>query len=75
MFKRRGKFWKDRVITKRARRVMYIVRSAKWEDKRYLNQLRPRFTEDVIAQEEVLIDVLYDTFDILTLTPNIVVPR
>ena len=31
--------------------------------------------EDVTAQEEVLMDVLYDIFDILTPTPEMIVPR
>ena len=75
MFKRRREFWEDSVITKRVGKVMYIILNAKWEYKRHLNLLRPRFTEDVIAQEEVLIDVLYDAFDIPTPTPGMAVPR
>lgn len=44
---------------------MYTVRSAKREHKRYMNHLRPRYTEDVIAWKEVLMDTLYDIFDII----------
>ena len=52
-----------------------MVHNTKWEHKRRLKQLRPRFTEDVTAQEEVQMDVLYDTFDIPIPTPEMVVPR
>ena len=54
---------------------MNMVRCAKSEHKRHLNQLRHRFTEDVTAQEEIKVVVLYDMFDITTLTREMVVPR
>ena len=66
-------FWEDGVITRRVRRVMSMVCSTKWQHKRHLNQLRLRFTEDITSQEEVPVHVLYDTFNISTSSPKMVV--
>ena len=57
-------FWEDGVITRRIGTVMYKVRSKNWDHKRHLNQIRPRYTKDVVEDKEVPMEVLCDTFDI-----------
>ena len=55
-------FWEDGVIEKRIGNVLYMVKCKKWEHKRHVNQIRPRYTEEVT--EEVPMEVLYDMFDV-----------
>ena len=43
---------------------MYMFKGKKYEHQRHMNQLRPRYTENVIEDKEVPIEVLYDVFDI-----------
>ena len=69
MFKnyRGGKnFWEDGTITRRFGRVTYMLKGKKFEHKRHINQLRPRNIKDVTQEidGEMLMEVLYDVFDI-----------
>ena len=68
-------FWEDGLITKRIGKMLYMVKGAKWEHKRHLNQLRKRFTED-LKDKEVPMEVFYDMFDVPTPPqPEIVAER
>ena len=41
-----------------------MLKGKKYEHQRHKNQLRPRYTENVIKEQEVPIEVLYNVFDI-----------
>ena len=41
---------------------MYMLEGKKYEHQRHINQLRSRYTKNVIEQE-ILMEVLYDLFD------------
>ena len=43
-----------------------MLKGKKNEQQRHINQLRPRYTDNVIEDLEVPMEVLYDMFDILT---------
>lgn len=76
MFKKGIEFWGDCITSKMVGRVIYKTSSIKSEHKRHINQLRHRFTDDVTAQKEVPMTVLYDIFEVSTpLTTEILVPR
>ena len=57
------KFWEEGVISKRVGRMMYMLKGKKYEHQRHINQLRPRYTENVIEDQEVPMEVLFDVFD------------
>ena len=59
-------FWEDKIITKRLGRVIYTLKGRKFECKRHLNQLRPRYIKDVMQKdrEEMPMEVIYDAFEI-----------
>ena len=66
-FRNNVSFWELGTITQRIGNVTYIIQDPKFEDKRHLNQIRRRTTEDLVdlPQETVeAIDTVYDTFDI-----------
>ena len=44
--------------------MMYMLKGKKYEHQRHVNQLRPRYTEIVIEDQEVPMEVLYNVFDI-----------
>ena len=58
------KFWEEGVISKRIGRMMYISKGKKYEHQRHINQLKPRYTENVIEDQEVPMEVLNNMFDI-----------
>ena len=60
------KFWKEGVISKRVGERMYMLKGKKYEHQKHINQLRPRYTEDFIEDQEVPMEVLYNMFDIPT---------
>ncbi len=41
-----------------------MLKGKKYEHQRHINQLRPRYTENVMEEQEVSIEVFYDVFDI-----------
>ena len=43
---------------------MYMLKGKKYEHQRHINQLRARYTENGIKEQEVPMEVLYDVFDI-----------
>ena len=62
---RAGKcFWEDGIVTRRIGRVIYINQGSKFVCKRHINQLRPRYIETVQNNEEIPMEVLYDSFQI-----------
>ena len=63
---RAGKcFWKDGIVTRRMGRVIYIIQGSKFVCKRHINnQLRPLYIETMQNNEEIPMEVLYDTFQI-----------
>ena len=62
---RAGKcFWEDGIVTRRIRRVIYIIQGSKFVCKRHINQLRPQYIETVQNNEEIPMEVLYDSFQI-----------
>ena len=63
MYRGGKEFWEDGEITKRIGNVLYMLKSKKWEHKRHVNQIRPRYTKEV-TDEEVPMEVLYDMFDV-----------
>ena len=65
-YKNGKEFWQDGVITQRVSKMLYMVKSKKLKHKRYLNQLRRRFTEEISKDNEEPMEVLYDLFDIPT---------
>ena len=62
---RAGKyFWEDGIVIRRIGRVIYIIQGSKFVCKRHINQLRPRYIETVQNNEEIPMEVLYDSFQI-----------
>ena len=62
---RAGKcFWEDGIVTRRIRRVIYIIQGSKFVCKRHINQLGSRYIETVQNNEEIPMEVLYDSFQI-----------
>ena len=62
---RTGKcLWEDGIVTRRIGRVIYIIQGSKTVCKRHINQLRPRYIETVQNNEEIPMEVLYDSFQI-----------
>ena len=64
---RTGKsFWEEGIIMKRIGHVLYSVRSSKFDCRRHINQLRPRYTDDYKQAEdnELPLEVLYDSFNV-----------
>ena len=57
-------FWEEGVIRKRVGGMMYMLKGVKYEYQRNINQLRHRYTENVIEEQEVPMEVLYNVFDI-----------
>ena len=57
-------FWEEGVISKRVGGMLYMLKSKKYEHQRHINQLRPRYTENVIEEQVVPMEVLYDVFNI-----------
>ena len=45
---------------------MYMLKGEKYEHQRNINQLRHRYTENVIEEQKVPMKVLYDVFNIPT---------
>ena len=43
-----------------------MLKGKKYEHQRHINQLRPRYTENIIEEQEVPLEVLYDMFNIPT---------
>ena len=43
---------------------MYMLKGKKYEHQRHINDLRRRYTENVIKDQKVPLGVLYDVFDI-----------
>ena len=69
MFKVNKYFWEAGIIEKWIGNVIYIVKGPQFTHKRHLNQIRkwPSNVPDNGPAEDVAMDVIYDTFDILTL--------
>ena len=62
---RSGKcFWEDGIVTRRIGRVIYIIQGSEFVLKRHINQLRLQYIETVQNNEEIPMEVLYDTFQI-----------
>ena len=62
---RAGKcFWEVGIVTRRIERIIYIIQGSKFVCKRHINQLRPRYTETVQNNEEIRMEVLYESFRI-----------
>ena len=60
---RAGKcFWEDGIVTRRTGRVSYIIQGSKFVCKRHINPLKPRYIETVQNNQEILMEVLYDSF-------------
>ena len=57
-------FWEDGIVTRRIGRVIYIIQGSKFVCKRHINQLRPRYIETVQNNEEIPMEVLFDSFQI-----------
>ena len=59
-------FWEDGIITKRLGRGIYMLKRRRFECKRRLNQLRPRYIKDVTKndREELPMELIYDAFEI-----------
>lgn len=66
MFKNNTSFWEPGTIEKRIRNMVYIIQGPRFSHKRHLNQIRKRLLDDCNStpQEEVVMDTIYDTFDI-----------
>ena len=62
---RAGKcFWEDGIVTRTSGRVIYLSHGSKFFCKRHINQLRPRYIETIQNNEEIPMEVLYDSFQI-----------
>ena len=57
-------FWEDGIVTRRIGWAIYIIQGAKFVCKRHINQLRPWYIETVQNNEEIPMEVLYDSFQI-----------
>lgn len=66
MFKNNTSFWEPGMIEKRIGIMVYIIQDTRFSHKRHLNQIRKRLLDDCNStpQEEVVMDTIYDTFDI-----------
>ena len=61
----RKSFWEDGIITKRLSRVIHMLKGRRFECKRHLNQLRPRYIKDIQKdREELPMEIIYDAFKI-----------
>ena len=65
IFKDNKSFWEMGRIEKRVGNIIHILKGPQFTHKRHLNQLRKRLT-DSGSPEETVMDVIYDTFNILT---------
>ena len=67
MYKNNKTFWEQGKVKNRIGRMVYIIEGPHFTHKKHLNQLRKRTSEDSSGtppeQEEVM-DLLYDTFDL-----------
>ena len=63
---RTGKsYWEDGIVTKRLGTVIYIIKGKRFDHKRYVNQIRPLYIENIEHNDvELPMEVLYDTFEI-----------
>ena len=61
-------FWEMGTIKKRVGNIIYIIKGPQFTDKKYLNQHRKCLTDEADSgpPEETVMDVIYDTFNILT---------
>ena len=57
-------FWEDGIVTRRIGRIIYIIQGSEFVCKRHINQLRPQYIETVQNNEEIPMEVLYDSFQI-----------
>ena len=53
---------------KRLENMIYIIKGPQFTHKRHLNQLRKRLTDEADGEclEEIVMEVIYNTFDITT---------
>ena len=75
IFKDNKSFGEVGMIKRRVGNMMYIIKGPQFMDKRHLDQLRRRILNeaDVSLLDEMVMDVIYDTFNIPTplVTPEI----
>ena len=66
IFKDNKSFWEMGTIEERVGNIIYIIKGPQFTHKRHLNQFRKHLTDSGLP-EETVIDVTYNTFNILTL--------
>ena len=66
-------FWEEGVKSKSVGRMMYMLKGKKYERQRH--HLRPRYTGNVIKDQKVPVEVIYNVFNIHALPISIIERR